>query len=222
MEIGGSRVGKRAEAGQRLKALLGREAAAIGATQLRRPTTTAGSLGGFPVTATVERNLEWRVEVILRLQEVPNGMIVVEASGLSEADPTGLVTRLEHRLFALEQLQADNQAEIERLQLEAARAREGIGLPFPHQEQLARTRDHVRRLAQELETLVAEPEQDPVGQDAASPSEPANLPAELGHEATQARSVTDEVATAQVPDPAERDHTQSVADDETMMVDTDL
>ena len=99
MTVDGTQHRKRADAGQHAKHILDREAAAL-TGQLRR-AATIGHLGGFPVTAELSRALG-ATNVTITLDGAPGATIEMPASGLPDADPAGLVTRLENRLTHLE------------------------------------------------------------------------------------------------------------------------
>jgi len=92
MTIDGRRHVKRAEAGQHLKDLLQNEAVVAGAVQLR--TMRPGHLGGFPVTAHIAASLG-QASVTIALDGAPGTDVRLSVRDLPDADPAGLVGRLE-------------------------------------------------------------------------------------------------------------------------------
>jgi hypothetical protein len=99
MTIQETRHTTRADAGQHVKHILEREAAAI-AGLVRRPVSI-GHLGGFPVSAEVYQSLG-STHITITLDGAPGAAIELPASDLRSTDPAGLVTRLENRLTQLE------------------------------------------------------------------------------------------------------------------------
>src|SRR5205823_5639468 len=134
---------KRADAGQQVKEILEREATGL-AGQSRR-AVNIGQLGGFPVSADVHRSLG-TTNITLSLEDAPGTTIDLSASGLRGADPVGLVTRLENRLAQLETRKASALADIEHARRQITHARDSIGQPFPHAEELATARERVREI----------------------------------------------------------------------------
>ncbi len=97
---------------------------------LRRRTLEPARLGGFPLTAQIERSLG-EISVMLALDSAPGTDIRLPIRDLGEADAAGLVTRLENRLARLEERKADSIAAIERARREIDHARMSIGKPSP-------------------------------------------------------------------------------------------
>ena len=95
MTVEGRVYRKRVDAGLHLLHLLRQEAA----NQLgsRQRTLRAGELGGFPLTVTISRTLG-QVGVTPALDGAPGAEMTLTARELADADPVGLVTRLENRL----------------------------------------------------------------------------------------------------------------------------
>jgi hypothetical protein len=91
----------------------------------------------------------------MALDGAPESEIRLTAADLADTDPAGLVIRLENRLTGLESLKARTAGEIDRLRIEAARAREDIEKPFPQSGQLAEARDRVRRIEEQLKEAAA-------------------------------------------------------------------
>ena len=154
MTVDGHRHFKRSDAGQHLKGLLQQEM--TGLNGLRGLTTRPGHLGGFPLTATTERALG-KTTVTLTLDGAPGTDIRIPAADLRDADPVGLITRLENRLARLEERKAAALADAGRARREIAHARETLGQPFPHATQLAETRERARQIDEQLQQM-AEPQ----------------------------------------------------------------
>jgi hypothetical protein len=121
-----------------------------------------GHLGGFDVTTATCRILG-TTQVTLTLDGIPESEIRLAAADLADTDPAGLIIRLENRLTGLESLKTKTVAEIDRLRIEAARAREDIEKPFPPSGQLAEARDRVRRIEEQLKEAAAAQQQDDYG-----------------------------------------------------------
>jgi len=119
---------------------------------LRGVTTRAGHLGGFPLTATTERALG-RTTVALALDGAPGTDVRIPAAELRDADPVGLITRLEGRLQRLEERKATARADTERDRSEITHAREALGQPFPHATQLAEARQRAREIDEQLQHM---------------------------------------------------------------------
>jgi hypothetical protein len=156
MTVDGQSYAKRADAGQRLKDLLRQEMTSVDG--LRGVTTRAGDLGGFPLTATTERALG-RTTVALALDGAAGTDIRIPAADLRDADPVGLITRLENRLQRLEERKAAAVADSERAHSEITHARETLGQPFPQATQLAEARQRARDIDEQLQRMAA-PQQD--------------------------------------------------------------
>ena len=150
MTIDGRRYRKRAEAGQHLLDRLRREAA----SQLgyRQRTLNAGELGGFPLTAAISRTTTDQVQVTLAFDGAPGAQATLTEADLSAADPTGLITRLEHRLTRLEATRTETAASIERARTEQAHATASLGQPFPQAAALTAARERTRHIDEQLET----------------------------------------------------------------------
>jgi N12 class adenine-specific DNA methylase/SAM-dependent methyltransferase len=167
MTVGQVHYSKRADAGEHVKDILGREISGL-AGQLRR-AVTIGHLGGFTVTAEVRRSLG-ATDVSVGLEGAPGTTIELPASGVRGADPAGLITRLEHRLAQLETRKTTALAGIEHARRQITHARSSIGQPFPHAAELATARERVRdidgaldRMARQDPGRTATPEPEPDG-----------------------------------------------------------
>jgi hypothetical protein len=128
MTVGDRRHVKRAEAGQHLKELLAQDIANLDG--LRHRTLRPGHLGGFPLTAEIERALG-TMSVTMALDRAPGTTTRLSAGELADADPIGLVTRLETRLAGLEERKAEAEVGTDRAHREIAHARDSLGQPFP-------------------------------------------------------------------------------------------
>ena len=166
MTVDQVRYDRRAHAGQHVKDILEREVAGL-TGQLRR-TVTLGQLGGFPVNADVHRSLG-TTKIALSLEDAPGTTIDLPASGLSAADPVGLVTRLENRLTQLETRKANALGDTERARRQITHARGSISQPFLHAEELAAAQKRVHEIDEALDRMA---QQDPgrAGQEASSGS----------------------------------------------------
>lgn len=118
-----------------------------------------GQLGGFDVISTGRKVLA-AIEVAVGLEGVPESTIRVGSSELNEIDPAKLIVRLENRLHGLETLQAKTDGEIDRLEVEASRAREDLAKPFSLSQQLAEARDRVAEIEQQLEDSARKSQRD--------------------------------------------------------------
>ena len=210
MTVDGRAHGKRAAAGQHLKHLLQRQAAELDG--LRVSTATPGHLGGFPVTAAAGRVLG-KTTVTLGLDGAPGTSIRLDEHELSQADPAGLITRLENRLARLEEEKAGALAGIGRAQREIAHAQDSIGKPFPQAAELAAARERARQINEELDQMAApaqaaeqaDENRSPSAAPAASqpgrepPSPASSAPAPAAHALHQEGS-------AMTPEPALRPH----------------
>src|SRR5487761_1847065 len=181
MTVSGRPYARRAEAGQHLKQLLQQEA--DGLDGLRENTIQPGHLGGFPVTAGITRSLG-NTTVTLSLDGAPGTTIRLSPRELGEADPAGLVTRMENRLARLEERKTSALAGIGQAQREIEHARDSIGQPFPQASQLTATREHARQIGEQLEQMAPPPQPDdqaaaatPAGTAPAPAARPAPTPA---------------------------------------------
>jgi N12 class adenine-specific DNA methylase/SAM-dependent methyltransferase len=170
MTINSHRHHKRADAGQHLKTLLQQEIAALDG--LRSRSVRPAQLGGFEVTADIERALG-TTSITLALDGAPGASVSLSATDLHDADPGGLITRLEGRLHRLEERKATAVADADRARREIAHARETLGQPFPQTAQLAQARQHARQIDEQLQQM-AQPERPAAQADpqAASEQEP--------------------------------------------------
>ncbi len=224
MTVDGRAHGKRAAAGQHLKHLLQRQAAELDGPRVN--TATAGHLGGFPVTAAAGRVLG-KTTVTLGLDGAPGTSIRLDEQELSQADPAGLITRLENRLARLEEEKAGALAGVGRAQREIAHAHDSIGKPFPQASQLAAARERARRISEELDQMAAPaqaddqpgkepstdpaPSADPAAREPASLSTPAPASHQEGHVITPgAPSDPARQASRETPNPG-NDHHQPEA-----------
>jgi N12 class adenine-specific DNA methylase/SAM-dependent methyltransferase len=148
--IDGAHYTKRADAGQHVKHILEREASQV-AGQLRR-AVSVGQLGGFAINAEVHRSLG-TTKVTINLEGAPGTTIDLPASGLRDADPVGLITRLEHRLAELETRKTKVLADIDHARRQMTHARGSVGQPFQHAAELAAARTRVREIDEALDHM---------------------------------------------------------------------
>jgi N12 class adenine-specific DNA methylase len=175
MTVGETRYTKRPDAGLHVTRILVRELAEMPRSPGR--AVTIGRLGGFAVTAETSAT-PGAATVTVRLEEAPGAAIELPASGLRDADPVRLVTRLEHRLAELETRKASVLAGIEHARRQLAHARSTAGQPFPHAADLAAARERVREIDEALGRLARD---DPSrgeasGQPQPRPGRPADPP----------------------------------------------
>jgi hypothetical protein len=154
MTIGGHQHAKRVDAGQHLKQLVAREVDTLDGSRTR--VLHPGQLGGFTLTASIERSLG-ATKVTLALDGAPGGSIELAATEMRDADPVGLVTRLEQRLARLENRKVGILADIEHAHREITHARASIGHPFPRADQLTAARERVRHIDEQLQRMTAPP-----------------------------------------------------------------
>jgi hypothetical protein len=149
MTVNGQAHRKRADAGQHLLRILSSETTA----QLgyRQRTIDAGHLGGLSLTMTVTRTPSYEAQVTLSFAAAPGTELTLTQADLAEADPAGLVARLEHRLTRLEALRAQAEADITRTRSERDHATASLGKPFPQAATLAAARDRARDIDEQLQ-----------------------------------------------------------------------
>jgi hypothetical protein len=146
----------RAGAGQHLKELLEQELATLDG--LRSGVLAPGQLGGFPLTASIDQPAG-KTSITLSLDGAPGTSMQLTAHNLRDADPAGLVTRLENRLSRLEERKADALASMEHARREIGHARDSIGQPFPQAAQLTKARERTREIDDQLQQMAGPPQQ---------------------------------------------------------------
>lgn len=156
--VNGTALTHRAEAGERLRTLA--ERTLLGRHAPEGPATELATLGGLTITASCVRD-QHGPEVSLAIAGVPGEEIRLDLDELRHADPAGLISRLERRLTALDQRQADTLDQAARCRTEANHASEQLGTPFPHAEALAAARARAREIDTAMHTLAAEQQQAP-------------------------------------------------------------
>jgi hypothetical protein len=139
---------KRIDAGLHLLHILRQETA----NQLgsRQRTLRTGELGGFSLTVTITRTLG-QVQATPALEGAPGAELSFTTRGLADADPIGLITRLENRLTQLEAAKAKALADADRARAEIEHANASLGKPFPQAADLAAAREHSRQIDEQLE-----------------------------------------------------------------------
>jgi hypothetical protein len=169
MVVQGQRTTRRAEAEARLRSALAALVDEGGAPD--GVAVEVGSLGGFPVSATVQRRMSVESILLLALDGVPDSEVRLTTGQLGD---TAVVTRLENRLTGLERLRDETAAKIDRLRAELARAGDLLGKPFPHAEKLTAARSRVREIAEELEKIAnRRPDGQPEAADGAAEPAPS-------------------------------------------------
>jgi len=148
MTVGNRTCSKRADAGQRLVDKLNQEA--TNQLGFRQRTFDAGQLGGFPLTARINRTLD-EVHVTLAFNGAPGTEITLASADLAETDAVGLVTRLENRLGRLDQAKAQALSDADNARNELDHAAASIGKPFLHAARLAGARERARQISEQLE-----------------------------------------------------------------------
>jgi hypothetical protein len=177
MTAGGIRYTKRHDAGQRLIQTVQQELARLATSSHQQYQVRPAQLGGFEVTATVQRTLG-TTEAVLALDGAPGTDLRLAPKDLADADPARLIMRLENRLAGLETLKTKTQTEAERLRAETAHAAADLGKPFPQATQLTAVRDRAAQIDQKLKQ-------------AAMPPRPAN-----GHDPLLAAAMRDAMSSA--------------------------
>jgi N12 class adenine-specific DNA methylase len=165
MPLEGNRHTKRIDAGRHLKNILTRQLAELDGQ--RTSTTQPGHLAGFPLTTTAERALG-STSITMALNTVPEGTVHLDATDLRDADPAGLISRLEHRLHRLEDTKTATLDRTEHTRRELTHAEANVGQPFLQTIQLAEARERSRQIDTQLQQIAqpqpthdqAEPEAD--------------------------------------------------------------
>ncbi len=104
----------------------------------------------------------------MTLDTVPDGTVHLDATDLRDADPAGLISRLEHRLHRLEDTKTTTLDRAEHGRRELTHAEANVGQPFPQTTQLAEARERSRQIDERLQQIAqpqpapnqAEPEAD--------------------------------------------------------------
>jgi hypothetical protein len=169
-------------------------------------TAAPGHLGGFPVTAAAGRVLG-KATITLGLDGALGTSIRLDEQELSQADPAGLITRLENRLARLEEEKTGALAGIGRAQREIAHAHDSIGKPFSQAGQLAAARERARRISQELDQMAVPPQADdqPGKEPSAEPTpeaDPGREPVSLSIPAPAAHQESHAITLGPASDPA--------------------
>src|SRR6202035_4874134 len=112
---------------------------------------------GFTLTATVSRSLG-QVNVTPGLDGAPGTEVTLTVRDLTEADPAGLLTRLEDRLTHLETNKPKALPEIDRARSEIDHAIASLGNPFTQATELAAARERSRQIDEQLEAAATPPQ----------------------------------------------------------------
>jgi hypothetical protein len=152
MTIADRTYSKRIDAGLHLLHILRQETA----NQLgsRQRTLRTGELGGFPLTVTITRTLG-QVQATPALEGAPGAELSFTTRDLADADPIGLISRLENRLTQLEAAKAKALADADRARAEIEHANASLGKPFPQAADLAAAHERSRQIDDQLEAAAA-------------------------------------------------------------------
>jgi N12 class adenine-specific DNA methylase/SAM-dependent methyltransferase len=184
MTIGDRRYTKRQDAGEQLKNLIAGLDTAIMKSSHKRLTERPGQLGGFDLTAVIERVLG-TVTVTIALDGAPGAELRMAPADIRTHDPGKLIVRLEGRLAGLESLKTRTLTDIDRLITEAGRARDDLDKPFTQAGQLAAARERVREINEQLKQEAKPPRDDAdwVARTLQNPEDPGWLAAAAIHDA---------------------------------------
>jgi hypothetical protein len=192
MTVDGLPCTKRTDAGQRLKTLLQQHLAQFDG--LRQASHQPGYLGGFPLTAGITRALG-TTTITLGLDGAPHSSLRLSPAELAEADPTGLITRLENRLTRLDEHKTSTHEAIGQARREIDHARDNLGQPFPQAGELAAARDRAARIDEQLQQIAGQAQAPEAGPEAEPAREPHDPPSpDLGQK--------DQMASARQERPA--------------------
>lgn len=140
MQIGTTRHTKRPDAGKQLLTRLIPELERIG----KNSWTTVdlgeiATLGNVPITAAIGP-YAGHPKVRLAVNGIARTATWFSPKEIQEADPTGLITRLENRLRGLEQVLNEANTDRDTAEKEASRAHDQLGNAFPQHDQLLELR----------------------------------------------------------------------------------
>jgi hypothetical protein len=184
MTLGTTRLTKRHDAGEQLKKLLAGLDEALMKSSHKRLADRPGQLGGFDITAVIERILG-TTSITIALDGAPGAELRMEPADIRAHDPGKLIVRLEGRLAGLESLKTRTLTDIDRLTTEADRARDDLDKPFTQAGQLTAARERVREIDEKLKHQAAPPRQDAgwVARTLQNPDDPGWLAAAAMHDA---------------------------------------
>ncbi|AEV86815.1 F-box DNA helicase protein 1 [Actinoplanes sp. SE50] len=161
MTVRGRRHGKRRDANDHLKGVLG---LAVNDPAYRDTDTTIGEYGGLSLTArTAEvwvktgNSVDRGIEVVLSLADVPQSEVSLLPTDLAKAD---LVTRLENRLTNLDTLITKTTTDTERCHQQIERAEQELTKPFRHADAHAEARHRFHTLDAQVRALAAASDQE--------------------------------------------------------------
>jgi N12 class adenine-specific DNA methylase len=144
MTVAGHPLTKRPDAGRALQHALTAAAAGISNTDQREVTGLA-RVGGFDVNATIWNGKDGLL-VSLKLDEVPDPVVVIKLTAAVEGDPTGLVRRLENHLGELDVARKTVERRIVDQQQEIALAEQQLGQTYPRRDELVDARNRLRAI----------------------------------------------------------------------------
>ena len=159
MTVGTSRFTKRHDAGEQLKKLLAGLDESLTKSGHKRLADRLGQLGGFEVTAVIERVLG-TTNVTIALDGAPGAELRMTPADIRAHDSGKLIVRLESRLAGLESLKTRTLTDIERLTTETDRARDDLDKPFAQAGQLTAARERVREIGEKLKQEAAPQRED--------------------------------------------------------------
>jgi N12 class adenine-specific DNA methylase len=111
-----------------------------------------GSLAGLDVVGTIRLDYtDGSREAMITLTGVPCEPARASLKHLGE-NPIGLVRQLEHRIQDLDRLRARTVAKQQEAAQEAARAREALGRPFKHADNLRSARQQLHQIIERMQT----------------------------------------------------------------------
>lgn len=162
MTIDADRYTGRTDAGLALRAtlmrLLDRHQNQPGTAENGTTIHRVGELGGFRIEAEISRHPQMGSYGDLRIENLPVRRYPLDRADLAKADPVGLVSKLEHRIFDLDETVLTLRAQAEQARSEAADAAARLGRPFEHRDRLQMLRARLveidQALAPETETPV--------------------------------------------------------------------
>jgi hypothetical protein len=154
MTVGEVRHVKRPDAGEHLKSLVAGEWQRFQAnllTDKAERVFTAGRLGGFTLTGRIYLDRQDGTLVTLELDGCPFSVVSFPVKGIGQADPVGLVQRLEHTLTRLDSERRDAVAAVARYGREIEHARSQAGQVFPRAGELEAARARCTEIDAELD-----------------------------------------------------------------------
>lgn len=141
---------KRADAGAHLKRLIIDELMTMNSHDIR--TFRPGTFAGFQIFGKIARFMG-TVTITIELDGAPSATLELRPKEVHDADPAGLIARMEHRAERMETAVEDARAEIERLTRETERARAGLAGTFAKAAELEAARARVGEINTQIADL---------------------------------------------------------------------